>query len=184
MNLLLKLTRIIQVQKIVISSIYVFALIFLSGCGAYNFTGGDVGTAQTFQVNYFQNYATQTPGSTFDPGLDRDFTLSLQDLILSQTSLDLVGNNGDLLYEGEIVEYRVSPMTATAEQRAAQNRLTMSVNVRFFNRTKEDSDFERRFSFFFDYDANTQLASVRDEAHQVIFERLNQDIFNASLADW
>ncbi len=156
----------------------------LYGCGAYNFTGGDVGSAETFQVNYFQNYATQSPGSTFDPGLDRDFTLSLQDLILTQTSLDLVGNNGDLLYEGEIVEYRVSPMTATAEQRAAQNRLTMSVNVRFFNRTKEDADFERRFSFFFDYDANTQLASVRDEAHREIFERINQDIFNASLANW
>ena len=159
-------------------------LLSLSGCGVYNFTGGDVGTAQTFQVNYFQNYATQSPGSTFDPGLDRDFTLSLQNLIVSQTSLDLVGSNGDLLYEGEIVEYRVSPMTATAESTAAQNRLTMSVNVRFFNRTKEDSDFEQRFSFFFDYDANSQLASVRDEAHEVIFERLNQDIFNASLADW
>ena len=53
----------------------------LLGCGAYNFTGGDVGTAETFQVNYFQNYASQSPGSTFDPGLDRDFTLALQDLI-------------------------------------------------------------------------------------------------------
>jgi len=155
-----------------------------SGCGVYNFTGGDVGTAQTFQVNYFQNYASQSPGSTFDPGLDREFTLSLQDLILNQTSLDLVTANGDLLYEGEIVEYRVSPMTATAEQRAAQNRLTIGVNVRFFNRTKEDVDFERRFSFFFDYDANSQLSSVRDEAHQAIFERINQDIFNESLADW
>jgi hypothetical protein len=156
----------------------------LNGCGAYNFTGGDVGTAQTFQVNYFQNYATQSPGSTFDPGLDREFTLALQDLILNQTSLDLVSSGGDLRYEGEIVEYRVSPMTATAEQRAAQNRLTIAVNVRFFNKTKEDSDFEQRFSFFYDYDANAQLASIRDEAHQIIFERINQDIFNKSLADW
>lgn len=159
-------------------------ILTLSGCGVYNFTGGDVGTAQTYQVNYFQNYASQSPGSTFDPGLDREYTLSLQDLILNQTSLDLVTDNGDILYEGEIVEYRVSPMTATAEQRAAQNRLTIGVNVRFFNRTKEDVDFEQRFSFFFDYDANSQLSSVRDEAHQVIFERINQDIFNRSLADW
>lgn len=156
----------------------------LTGCGVYNFTGGDVGSAETFQISYFQNYATQSPGSTFDPGLDRDFTLALQDLILSQTSLDLVSSSGDLLYEGEILEYRVSPMTATAEQRAAQNRLTMSVQVRFYNKTKEDTDFEQRFSFFYDYDANSQLASVRDEAHQVIFERLTQDIFNASLANW
>ena len=159
-------------------------LLLVLSCGVYNFTGGDVGTAATFQVNYFQNYATQSPGSIFEPGLDRDFTLSLQDVILNQTNLDLVTSNGDLLYEGEIVEDRISPMTATAEQRAAQNRLTMSINVRFFNRTKEDADFEKRFSFFFDYDANAQLSSVRDEAHEAIFERINQDIFNRSLADW
>ena len=154
------------------------------GCGAYNFTGGDVGTATSFQVNYFQNYASQSPGSTFEPGLDRDFTLALQDLILNQTSLDLRNSDADLIYEGEIVEFRISPMTATAQQRAAQNRLTMGVNVRFFNRTKEDVDFEQRFSFFYDYDANTQFSSVRDEALGAIFERITQDIFNESLADW
>lgn len=153
-------------------------------CGIYNFTGGDVGTAQTFQVNYFQNYSTQSPGSTFEPGMDRDFTLFLQDLILNQTSLDLVTSGGDLLYEGEVMEYRIAPMTATAQQRAAQNRLTISINVRFFNTTKEDVDFERRFSFFYDYDANSQLSAVKDEAHRAIFERITQDIFNASLADW
>ena len=60
----------------------------------------------------------------------------------------------------------------------------MSVNVRFFNRTKEESDWEQRFSFFFDYPANSQLSSVQDEAHLAIFERINQDIFNKSLADW
>lgn len=158
--------------------------LLLSSCGAYNFTGGDVGLARTFQVNYFQNYSTQSPGSVFQPALDRDFTLSLQNLILNQTNLDLVNSGGDLLYEGEIVEYRVQPMSATAEQRAAQNRLTMSVNVRFFNRTKEESDWEQRFSFFFDYPANSQLSSVQDEAHLAIFERINQDIFNKSLADW
>lgn len=156
----------------------------ISGCGIYNFTGGDVGTATTFQVNYFQNYASQNPGSTFEPGMDRDFTLSLQDLILNQTSLDLVKSNGDLLYEGEIVEYRISPMSATSQQTAAQNRLSIGVNVRFFNNTKEDVDFEQRFSFFYDYPANSQLASVKAEAHQVIFERITQDIFNKSLADW
>lgn len=156
----------------------------ISGCGIYNFTGGDVGTAKTFQVPYFQNYASQNPGSTFEPGMDRDFTLALQDLILNQTSLDLVKSNGDLLYEGEIVEYRISPMSATSQQTAAQNRLSIAVNVRFFNNTKEDVDFEQRFSFFYDYPANSQLASVKDEAHQVIFERITQDIFNKSLADW
>lgn len=157
----------------------------LNSCGVYNFTGGDVGTAKTFQVNYFQNYATQNPGSIFEPGVDRDFQQALQNRIQNQSSLDLVNNgNADLLYEGEIVEYRISPMTATAEQTAAQNRLSMAVKVRFYNKTKENVDFEQRFSFFFDYDANAQLAAIKSEAHEIIFERITQDIFNASLADW
>lgn len=168
-----------------INIVIILVAFFLSGCGAYNFTGGSVGTATTFQVNYFQNYATQSPGSTFEPGMDRDFTLALQDRILNQTSLDLVNNgNADLLYEGEITEYRISPMSATAQQTAAQNRLSIRIKVRFYNKTKEDVDFDQSFSFFFDYPANTQLASIKSEAHEVIFERLTQDIFNASLADW
>ncbi len=156
----------------------------LVSCGIYNFTGGNPGTAVSFQVNYFQNYATQSPGSTFEPGMDRDFTLALQDRILNQTSLDLTPSNGDLVYEGEIVEYRISPMSATAQQTAAQNRLSIGVAVRFYNKTKEDADFERRFSFFYDYPANAQLSSVKSEAHEIIFERITQDIFNESLADW
>jgi hypothetical protein len=166
-----------------IITLLISATIILS-CGAYNFTGGDVGTAKTFQVNYFQNYASQNPGSTFEPGMDRDFTNALTDLILNQTSLQLVKSNADLLYEGEIVEYRISPMSATAQQNAAQNRLSIGINVRFFNNTKKDVDFEQRFSFFYDYPANSQLSMVKDEAHQIIFERITQDIFNKSLADW
>ncbi len=156
----------------------------LAGCGAYNFSGADIGTAQSFQVNFFQNYADQSPGSIIVPSLDRDFTLALQDQINNLTSLSLTGSSGDLLYEGEIVEYRVTPMTATSDQLTAQNRLTMSVNVRFYNNTKEDSDFERRFSFFFDFDASAALTSIQAQAHEEIFERLTQDIFNASLGNW
>jgi hypothetical protein len=174
-------------MKKTLSKIIGLCLVFLAtGCGVYNFTGGNPGTAETFQVNYFQNYATQSPGSIFEPGMDRDFTLALQDRILNQSSLDLVTSNGDLVYEGEIVEYRISPMSATAQQTAAQNRLSISVKVRFTNNTIEDgsSDLDQRFSFFFDYPANSQLSAVKNEAHEVIFERITQDIFNASLADW
>ena len=48
-----------------------------------------------------------------------------------------VNSNGDLVYEGEITDYRISPTTATAESTAAQNRLTIAVKIRFFNRKNE-----------------------------------------------
>ncbi len=157
----------------------IFLLLIIKSCGVYNFTGGDVGDAKTFQVNNFQNNA-----DLIEPGLERDFTVALQDLILNQTNLDLVNSSGDLIYEGEITEYRISPMSATAQQTAAQNRLTIGVNVRFANNTKSENDFEKRFSFFYDYPATQQINQVKDIAFQEIFERLTQDIFNESLANW
>ncbi|MEM9679612.1 MAG: LptE family protein [Bacteroidota bacterium] len=157
-----------------------FLALLLTGCGIYSFTGADIGNAKTFQVNFFQNNAP-----LIEPGLDIDFTNALQDLIQNQTNLSLVNSGGDLVYEGEITEYRISPMTATANNTAAQNRLTMSVNVRYYNTLEEEKDFERRFTFFFDYEGSAQLVGTqKDAALADIFERLTQDIFNASLANW
>ena len=153
----------------------------LNSCSvSYNMTGMDKIDAKTFQVNYFQNNA-----QLVEPGIERTFTLRLQDLIQSQTNLNLTNSNGDLVYEGEIVDYRISPMTATASQTAAQTRLSISVNVRFTNKKKEADNFEKRFSFYYDYSGQSQLVgSQLSEALDVIFERITQDIFNESLAKW
>ena len=157
----------------------------LGSCGIYSFTGASIpaGT-ETFQVNYFNNEAGNKPGSTVEPGLDQEFTIALQDLIQNQTNLNLVSTNGDLVYEGEIIEYRISPTTSTANNTAAQNRLTMTVNLRYTNTKKEEDSFETRFSFFYDFDANQQLFDVKDAANRELFERITQDIFNATLAKW
>lgn len=151
------------------------------GCGAYSFTGISLSSdTKTFQVNYFQNTA-----ALIEPGIERDFTLALQDLILNQTNLDLVKSNGDIIYEGEIVEYRISPTTATSSNTAAQNRLTISVNLIFTNTNDEEADFEKRFTFFYDYAGSAQLVgSQKTTAVEEIFERITQDVINASLANW
>ncbi|CAM4006069.1 LptE family protein [Flavobacterium antarcticum] len=159
--------------------LFLIAITFNS-CSVYNFTGTGKIDAKTFQVNYFQNTA-----DLIEPGIDRTFTLRLQDLIQNQTNLSLTNSGGDLVYEGEITDYRISPMTATADQRAAQNRLTIRINVRFTNKKKEEDNFEKSFSFFKDFPgtnlpAGAQLNTALDE----IFERITQDVFNESLAKW
>ena len=166
--------------------IYLLLFVFIiKSCGNYSFTGASIpeGT-ESFQVNFFENEAGNSMGSIFEPGLDRDFTIALQDILQNQTNLQLVSSDGDLIYEGEITEYRVSPMTATSNLQASQNRLSVGINVRFTNLKKEDDNFERRFTFYYDYPAEVQLLNVKSEAHDIIFERITQDIFNASLAKW
>ncbi|MFE3846639.1 LptE family protein [Flavobacterium sp. LB3P45] len=164
-----------------IKRILLILIIFsINSCSVYNFTGTGKIDAKTFQVNFFQNNA-----ELIEPGIDRTFTLALQDIIQNQTNLNLVKNGADLTYEGEIVDYRISPMTATADQKAAQNRLKIRVNVRFTNKNKEADNFEKTFEFYFDYPAEQQLAGSRlNSALKDIFERITQDIFNESLAKW
>lgn len=155
-------------------------LLSFQSCGLYKFTGADTGAAKTFQVNYFQNTS-----DIVEPGIDRIFTLRLQDLILGQTNLSLTNEGGDLIYEGEIVDYYVAPITATAQNTAAQNRLTISVNLRYFNTLDPEKNLERQFSFYYDYPANNNLVGpTLDTALDEIYTRITQDIFNATLINW
>lgn len=155
-------------------------LMCLNGCGVYNFTGTGKIDAKTFQVNFFRNNAPIT-----EPGIERTFTQKLQALIQNQTNLNLTGTDGDLVYDGEITDYFISPMSATADQRTAQSRLTITVNVRFTNKKNDKDNFEKSFSFFKDYPSNEQLVGGRlTAALTEIFERITQDIFNESLAKW
>ena len=155
-------------------------LLTLQSCGIYSFTGADTGAAKTFQVNFFHNTA-----DIVEPGIDSTFTLELEDLIQNQTNLSLTNSGGDLIYEGEIVDYYVAPMSATAQNTAAQNRLTISVNVRYYNTLEPEKDFEKRFSFYYDYPANSQLVGgTLETALDEIYSRITQDIFNASLTNW
>ncbi|MDC3260818.1 LPS assembly lipoprotein LptE [Winogradskyella sp.] len=161
---------------------HILLLILVSSftaCGIYSFTGVTE-TPETFQVNFFQNNAPLV-----EPGLDIQFTNALQDLIVNQTNSNLVNSSAEVIFEGEIVEYRISPTTATANNRAAQNRLTISVNVKYTNSKDDEKSFEQRFSFFFDYEGDALLTGgQRDTAWEAIFERITQDIFQKALADW
>ncbi|QOD59345.1 LptE family protein [Polaribacter haliotis] len=157
----------------------VSSTLFIS-CGIYGFTGGDVGDAKTIQVDYFQNQA-----QLIEPELSQQLTQELQDLFTRQTNLTLTSTNGDLYFSGEITSYRITPMSATSQQTAAQNRLTISVNVRYINKLDEKKNFEQQFSFYSDYPARQQLTGgVKETAFKEILERITQDIFNASVGKW
>ncbi len=168
-------------KSLMVPVIAFITLLSISCSVKYSFTGASISTkTKSFQVNYFQNNS-----NLVEPGIDRDFTNKLIDLLINQTSLELVKSDGDLIFEGEIVEYRISPTTATANNTAAQNRLTIGINVRFFDKNDSESDFEKRFSFYYDYPGNSQLiGSQKETAVDEIFERITQDIFNEALAKW
>ncbi|MDY7395342.1 LptE family protein [Aureibaculum sp. 2210JD6-5] len=165
-------------KKIILA--FTLLLLTTQSCGIYSFTGGSTGDAETIQIDYFPNNAILV-----EPSVSQKFTEALRDLFTSQTNLSLTTAGGDLHFEGEITDYKVIPITATADQRAAQNRLTITVRVRFYNKLVEEDNFEKTFSFYSDFGADQQLTGgVLETALEEIFERLTQDIYNASVAKW
>jgi len=166
-------------MKIITYLLLILTTLAFTSCGIYSFTGAKI-DAKTIQIDYFPNNA-----NLVEPTLSQKFTVALQDLFLQQSNLNLVKNEGELQFEGEIIDYTIFPTAATAEQTAALNRLTIKVKVRFFNNLNEDDNFEKTFSHFYDYGANEQLiGNTLEDALSEIFERITQDIFNASVAKW
>ncbi len=167
-------------KKTFFVTIFLISTFLLTACGLYSFTGGSTGDAKTIQIDFFPNQAPLV-----EPILSQRFTEDLQDLFTRQTNLTLTKSNGDLYFSGEITGYRINPMSATAQQTAAQNRLTVTINVRFENKLVEKDNFEKQFSFYSDFAANVQLTGgVLESALDEILERITQDIFNASVAKW
>ncbi|WP_438962748.1 LPS assembly lipoprotein LptE [Nonlabens sp.] len=160
----------------------VIGFMALTSCGfGYSLSGVSIPeNIKTYQVDFFQNQA-----AFVEPGIERTFTLQLQDLILNQSSLDLVNKKGDYIYQGEITRFYIAPMTATSSNTASQNRVTIEVNLRFTNTKDDEASFEKKYSFFHDYDANTQLqGAALDTALEIIFDQITQDIFTDTLAQW
>ena len=162
---------------------YIFlllAIVTFQSCGSYGFSGFKPIKAETFQVSRFENNAILV-----EPGLEQDFQNALQDRILDQTNYSLATSKADLIYEGEITRYTVSPTTSTSDNRAAQNRLPIGVKIRFYNTNNEEDNEEKNFSFFYDYPSNSQLVGEQKATvHEEIFEHLTQDIVNVTLSKW
>ena len=164
-----------------ILAFFSLALLIASCNWGYSFTGGDVGDAKTISIDFFQNNA-----SLVQPQLSQTFTETLRDIFVQQTPLELQERNGDLHFEGSIVDYRIEPINAQADDfgAAAQTRLTVTVNVIFTNKLEPKKSFEQRFSRFADFDASEELSSVEGVLLEQISQELSENILNQSIGSW
>ena len=122
------------------TSYFILSTAFSSCKVSYSFTGASISPeVKTVTVKFFNKTASLGPAS-----LSQTFTEKLKDKFISQTNLALADKNGDLTFEGSITNYTISPISIQANEIAARNRLTISVNVKFTNLKDEKQNFERR----------------------------------------
>lgn len=166
--------------KKLIYSLFLIPL-FLGIIGCYSFTGSSLDPRiKTAYIKQFPNYAPLQ-----NPNLSQSFSNALQLRFEQRTSLTLVNNdNADIIIDGEITGYDVTPTSVVSGDRAAQNRLTITVKVRYENKIQEDKSFSKTFSDYEDFDASQSLIQVQDDLVDKIDKRLIDQIFNAIVADW
>lgn len=169
-----------KTYKFLVIVLLIGILPLINSCksGGYSFTGASI-SGETISVDFFPNKATLV-----QPNLSQVFTDNLRDRFINQSSLQLVQDNADLHLEGEIVDYRVTPQAIQGDQTAALNRLSIEVNVRFTNKTKEEDNFESKFKAFEDYNSSQSLSDVEAELMETICDRLSEDIFNKAVVNW
>ena len=153
----------------------------MTGCTiSYSFTGASIPTqAKTVSIAYFPNNAPMVT-----PTLSSTLTSSLQDKFARQTKLQIVEENGDLAFEGEITNYATAPAAVTAAETAARNRLTITVRVKYTSLYEPTLNYNKSFQAFAEYDASTLLQTVEDQLINEIVEQLVEDIFNAAVSNW
>ena len=168
-------------RKIAISALIAFSFL-LGGCSIvkYSFTGTSIQPdVKTVTINFFEYKALKV-----NPTLSNDLTEAMKDKFRKMTKLEQVEMDGDLELSGAVTGYEVRAAAVTANEVAAMNRLTVTASLKFTNRKYPEEDFEKSFSAYSDYDSSNSLDAVEASLCEEIVEKLAEDMFNASVAQW
>lgn len=160
-------------------------VVAVSGCGVYTFTGGRT-EANTISIQDIYNNADLGPAN-----MGQDFTNQLKNYIVQNTSLSVVAEEGELQMEGEISSFTLSQIAPVHTgdpddiNPASMTRLTITIRMSYTNTLDDTMSFrDKSFSFYKDFPNDQNLSDVEDAYVRQIFERLVNDIFNASVANW
>ena len=170
----------IVMKRILLSLIVAFTL-FATACTVkYSLSGASIPPdAKTFSVAYVPNNAPMVA-----PILSATLTDELTQRFASRTSLVQVEDGGDFAFEGEIVGYSSTTSSVSSGDYALQNRLTISIKVKFTNAIDDKMSFNRNFSAYADYDSTKLLTEVEGELIPQIVEQLVTDVFQAAASNW
>lgn len=164
--------------KICFTLLLIISMVLFVRC--YSFTGASIAPdIKTFSLSYFPNKAM-----IVSPTLSQEFTDKLRNYVLANARLHEVDQDGDVDISGEISGYDITPVAIQGNDKAALNRLTMRVNVRFINHKNEKENFTQTFSRYADYSSTDNFSSVESTLIEQITNDLILDIYNRAFANW
>ena len=168
-------------MKRLLTTLFVLLLIVFCSCKTtVSMSGASIPIeAKTISVGFFTNNT-----SLGAPSLSQRFTEKLRDVVSQQTNLTLVRQNGDLQFEGYIAEYNVAPIAVQSNDQAAQNRMTITVKVKYSNKFEEAKNFDQNFTRFADFDSKLNIATEEPRLVDQIYKQITEDIFYKAFNNW
>lgn len=169
-----------KLRLFIIALAFACLAVAVSGCGIYSFSGTSIQPdVKTVTIDYFGYKALRV-----NPSLSNDLTEAMRTQFRRMTRLEQVEMDGDLEIYGEVTGYEVTTSSVTADEVAAKNRLTVTIKIQFTNRKYPEDDFEKSFSHYSDFDGTQTLDAVESSLCAEIVEKLVDDVFNATVANW
>ena len=157
------------------------ALALLGGCGYYSFTGASIPShLATIAIPLADNTSASPV-----VGMDDELTRLLQERFVGQTRLSLAPNEdeADVVLETRIQSYTNQPTAVGGNQQAEQNRVTVSVTVRYFDRVEQEEVLARTFTGSAEYLPANGPQGEQDAALAAL-RFIADDIFTAATSNW
>lgn len=150
----------------------------LSSC--YSFKGASLdANLKTIEIS---NIRMETAGGPAN--LSLELNEKLKEYFQRNTSLKIANKNPDLLLEGSITGYELTPQAPTGDDKAGLNRLTLRIQFRLTNRLDEDKNFDQEFSFYQDFPQSQTLSQVEKALIPKLVDQIILDLFNKIAGDW
>ncbi|MDX5397375.1 MAG: LPS assembly lipoprotein LptE [Hymenobacteraceae bacterium] len=157
--------------------------ISVSSCGVYSFSGANLSPdIKTISIQNFENSSGEGPAN-----LTQIVTENFKQFYLRNSTLNLARQDGDLQLEGRITGFTVSPAAiqrVDGIDQAAQNRLTITIQVNYVNNKDPKQNFNQTFSAFEDFPQDQNLTQLPQSFIDRIVERIISDVFNRTVANW
>lgn len=157
-----------------------FLVFFLGGCKIYQLTGTQLPThLKSIAIPLIED---RSRGGV--PQMGETLQQQLVDKFIRQNNLRLSAdeNEADAYIQAYIADYSNQPV-AVSESQATQNRVSISVQIRIADRTKEVDLVNRMFNQAIQYDPNLGLSGELAAAKQAL-QQIADDAFAASSAEW
>lgn len=158
----------------------VFSLIFIVSCNIYSFNGASIPVgSSSVKITTFTNNTSNSI-----PNLQQILSEKLRDIFLEQTNLNLINEDADLNFIGSVENYEIKPISLKANETTSQNRLSITVKVKYVNNVSDQYNYETSFTRYSDFDGLSNLNDVEIELVELITDQLVEDIFNKAVINW